>query len=179
MPDSNDQTVAAETAALGNVDDDIRDVVAKASSILQKNVKLYGPMNALDYSSETTCWNSEGSPQGKTSSWIQIDFAAKTAAVLPTKIGIQFQAGFVAEEVTVMTLSKSNKYDATAKEEWVTVGDTFEVDDDHEMQFLDLLEDGHEPTITRSIKLVLDECTDFYGRITIYQLKVFGKEVSI
>lgn len=167
-----------------NTDDDIvllsdpsqRDVTAKASSILQKSVKLYGPMNALDYANETTCWNSEGSPQGKTSSWIRVDFAS--TAIVPTKIGIQFQAGFVAEEVTVMVLKANSDNDA--KEEWITVGDTFEVDDDHEMQFLDLLEDNNEkmPTSTMGIKLVLNECTDFYGRVTIYQLKVFGKEVS-
>jgi hypothetical protein len=143
---------------------------ARASSILQKNVKLYGPMNALDYEHETTCWNSEGNSQGKTSSWMRVDFARR---VRPTKIGVQFQAGFVAEEVTVQVLKE------TEKEEWITLCD-FEVEDDHEMQFLDLLEDGKERNIpengTMSIRLVLDECTDFYGRVTIYQLKVFGTE---
>ena len=32
--------------------------------MLNKNTKLYGPMNALDVSKESTCWNSDGQADG-------------------------------------------------------------------------------------------------------------------
>ena len=108
---------------------------------------------------------------------MSVDFGR---SVVPTRVGIQFQAGFAAEEVTVMVF-KSEEGDATSSQAWEKIDD-FEVEDDHEMQFLDLVEDGNAEKIpesgTTAIKLIFDECTDFYGRVTIYQLKVFGREVA-
>jgi hypothetical protein len=75
------------------------------------------------------------------------------------------------------------------QEEWVEV-DEYEVDDDHDIQSFPLQQqptsgtDKHNQqqqhqlvTTTTSIKLLFDECTDFFDRVTIYKLQVWGTEV--
>lgn len=140
--------------------------VFRASSILQRNIKLYGPLNALDYDNSTTCWNSDGSSSGKQKPFFILDFGR---AVQPLELRVQFQAGFIAEEVSVFWQNSDKKWEAMVE---------LEVDDDHDFQNLSLQEGTKEAPITSSIKLVFDECTDFYGRVTIYQLQIWGREVA-
>jgi hypothetical protein len=139
----------------------------RASSVLQKNLKLYGPKNAFDYENTSNCWNSEGSSSGKKECFFIVDFGRM---VIPTELRVQFQAGFLAEQVVVLKQKKNgNEYEKMEE---------FEVEDEHDMQhFLlqDILID--ESGATSSIKLVFDEFTDFYARVTIYQLQVWGKEL--
>jgi hypothetical protein len=123
-------------------------------------------MNALDYQNATTCWNSEGSSSGKLSCSYMLDFGR---VVQPLELRMQFQAGFAAEEVAVFSLI------GTA---WVPTVE-LEADDDHDMQSFPLQENKtSDAPATKAIKLVFDECTDFYGRVTIYKLQVWGYEVS-
>ena len=137
----------------------------RASSVLQKNTKLYGPMNALDLDSSTSCWNSDGSPSGKRSSHYIIEFGR---AVEPVELRIQFQAGFVAEKLQVLS---QQQQDST----WRPIIE-LEVDDDHDLQVFTL--DSSGSTVgTNALKLVFDECTDFYGRVTVYQLQIWGYEI--
>lgn len=168
--------------------------------MLQKNTKLYGPMNALDCSRELTCWNSEGSPEGKTTrNHFVVEFCHP---VIPVELCIQFQAGFVAEEMTVFKRKERNIIDSDNDNtdnndnvnEWIQMDEAFEVDDDHEMQSFSLpvasvvvpkdvdgnggTKDVTKETTTTALKLVFDECTDFYGRITIYKLQVWGRKPS-
>lgn len=132
--------------------------------MLQKNSKLYGPMHALDLANATTCWNSEGSSSGKQSSHFILDFGR---LVEPAELRIQFQAGFVGEEMKVYWLDGSS---------WKLLLEE-EVDDDHNLQTFSFSEST--PGVhTTSIKLSFDECTDFYGRVTVYQLQVWGLEVT-
>lgn len=129
----------------------------RASSILQKNTKLYGPLNALD-SKESTCWNSEGI-EGSTQ-WFLLDFGRP---VEPTEIRLQFQAGFAAEICHIDV--KDVEWEALDEVEW---------EDVHEIQTVTL-----EKTKTcTAIKLTFSEMTDFYDRVTIYRLEVWGKEVN-
>jgi hypothetical protein len=120
-------------------------------------------MKALDLENLTTCWNSDGSPSGKQSSQYTLDFGR---IVEPTELRIQFQAGFIGEELQVFW------QDGSAWKSFVEV----EVDDDHDVQNFSLLE-TNSGIQTRALKLVFDECTDFYGRVTVYQLQVWGFEV--
>jgi hypothetical protein len=125
-------------------------------------------MNALDSDNALTCWNSEGSTKGKTSSFLIIDFGR---VVHPVHIAIQFQAGFVAAELEV------SKMDANV-DDWMQIAE-FEVEDDHEVQLFSLADcDKTDSLTTRAIKLFFNECTDFYGRIIVYKLQIWGQELD-
>ena len=128
-------------------------------------------MNVLDCDNALTCWNSEGNPKGKTSSHLIIQFGRE---VIPMELNLQFQAGFVAEELKVFRSTASTSGE-NKEEQWIQIDD-YEVDDDHEVQSFPLADQGSGVKAT-ALKLVFDECTDFYGRVTVYKLQVWGKEV--
>ena len=136
----------------------------RASSVLNKNSKMYGPMNALDVDNSTTCWSSSGSPSGKQRSHYILDFGRP---VLPMEIRLQCQAGFIGEKMLVFWQDMDS---------WSILADK-EVDDDHDLQTFSLV-GIHQYVRTNALKLVFDECTDFYGRVTLYQLQVWGFEVD-
>lgn len=111
-------------------------------------------MNVLDYENETSSWNSEGNHQDLS---ITIDFKRP---VLPTEIRIQFQAGFAAETCTIF-----NDDDQEI--------DEIEPGDAHEVQTF-LLEPSTNGT--RVLKLGFSDCTDFYDRLIVYRMEVWGRE---
>lgn len=140
----------------------------RASSVLQKNTKVNGPKNALDYENTSSCWNSEGSSSsGKPQSSTFIFEFRK--AIEPCELRIQFQAGFAAEQINVHLHHTTDKWKPIVE---------LEADDDHPMQSFSLIEDAENSGPTKALKLVFEEPTDFYGRITIYQLQVWGHEVE-
>jgi hypothetical protein len=173
---------------------------AKASSVLQKNIKLYGANNVLDYKrNNQTCWNSEGTPAIHMSGngginkkkknndnhhhWLCIEFGRP---IQPQCVQVQFQAGFVAESMQVWISSSSTnnaEISSDAAPTWVLLCEE-EVEDDHQMQNFVLDEITATKTTTSttatttSMKLVFMNCSDFYGRIIIYQVKIYGQEVS-
>ncbi len=139
---------------------------SRASSVLQKNSKLYGPMNALDLDVSTSCWNSDGSPNGKQSSHYILDFGR---LVEPQELRIQFQAGFISEQLQLFWQDESS---------WKSLVEV-EVEDDHDLQTFSLLDVIKMTSVqTRALKLVFDDCTDFYGRVTVYQLQIWGCEIA-
>ncbi|CAJ1942396.1 unnamed protein product [Cylindrotheca closterium] len=140
---------------------------ARASSVLQKNHKLYGPKKAFDYENDTNCWNSEGSSSGKQDCYFIVEFER---LVIPTEVRIQFQAGFSSEEVYVSRLgANANSYEPV---------DELEAEDEHEMQVFPLPVTDEAKEGSSALKLEFKEFTDFYGRVTIYQLQVWGHEIS-
>ena len=77
--------------------------VARASSVLNRDIKRYGPRNALNIDDGSSCWNSDGSSSSSSSS---ISFTLNFGrAVEVTELKIQFQGGFVAEECSLMSSS--------------------------------------------------------------------------
>ena len=128
---------------------------------MQRNAKVYGPANAL--TSDSSCWNSEGTTDDDESSqhWFRLDFGR---VVQPTSVALQFQAGFVAQE---------GRIECLVDDEWHVVMDDVEWDDAHEVQTLALT--GKCPPCL-ALRIVLEECTDFYGRVILYQVQVWGQE---
>jgi len=124
-------------------------------------------MNALDVDNSKTCWSSNGSPDGKQESHFTLDFGRD---VIPVEVRIQFQAGFIGETLRVFVKQEGDS--------WKLLAET-EVDDDHDLQTFSL-EVGQEQTRlkTNSLRLVFDDCTDFYGRVTLYQVQIWGFEVD-
>ena len=129
--------------------------------MLQKNAKLYGPMNALNTENSSNCWNSEGTGQSSSKTcWFLVDF---NRPVVPTQLRVQFQAGFCAETCRVYSKSEDG---------WELLDDTVEWEDSHHLQSHTL----PKQVETTAIRLVLEDPTDFYERVTIYRLEVRGKE---
>jgi hypothetical protein len=133
----------------------------RASSVLQGNRKEYNPMNTLKIDDNSSCWYSDGK-EGTTQS-LSITFGRQ---VLPSELKIQFQAGFIAENCQVHVRNESGG--------WDTLDETIEPSDSHEVQSFPL--ECKQPT--DAIKIVFDEFTDFYGRVMVYQLGVWGKEAT-
>ena len=138
----------------------------RASSVLQKNHKLHGPKNVFDYENGTNCWNSEGDPSGKVDCHFIVEFGR---LVIPTEVRIQFQAGFSSEEVYVYRLGANSSSFELVEE--------LEAEDEHEMQVFPLPVSDEAKAGSSALKLEFKEFTDFYGRVTIYQLQVWGYEV--
>lgn len=124
---------------------------AKVSSVLNKNVKEFGKKNLFD-DCEDTCWNSDqGSPQ-----YILISFANPIESI--SKMQIQFQGGFVGTNCHVIVNDESeDKID-------------FFPEDSNKLQTFPL-ELKHSCS---SVKIVFGGSTDFFGRVTIYQLKLLA-----
>ena len=133
----------------------LHDVHNSASSVLQKNIKLYGPMNALDVNNGSSSWNSEGNTQNETT--LTIHFGRD---VIPASVRLQFQAGFSAETVIIHNPQK-------------TIVGELEFEDVHEIQEHSLLDNEK---LLNSLKFTLDNFSDFYGRVILYRLEVWGYE---
>mmetsp|Transcript_115 Transcript_115/g.301 ORF Transcript_115/g.301 Transcript_115/m.301 type:complete len:160 (+) Transcript_115:199-678(+) len=143
---------------------------ARASSVLKRNTKLYGPMNALDTTDEVSCWNSDAVPSGTSSSdagpiTFTIHFGPNRTVEID-EIRIQFQGGFVAEECTAC-LSRGGG------EDWVEMEEPIEPEDVNDMQAFAIADADRTCNMLR---LSFEGSSDFYGRVTIYKLEVWGSE---
>ncbi|KAI0078845.1 hypothetical protein K474DRAFT_1683500 [Panus rudis PR-1116 ss-1] len=128
-----------------------KDVAIKVSSTLDKSV---GKKFLTDGNPET-CWTSQqGTPQ-----YIQIAF---DKPVLPRRIVCTFQGGFVGTRCDVQI-------------DWRTWTTIFPEDVNRSQDF-DLPGEGVEGGV-RAMKLVFTESSDFFGRITVYDLQVLGSFV--
>ncbi|KAJ2715310.1 Nuclear receptor 2C2-associated protein [Coemansia spiralis] len=125
----------------------------RVSSVLNRDTKSLGKQFLFDGSSET-CWNSEqGSPQH-----ILVEF---TRPVLLSEIRIQFQGGFAGKATRLVDLD--------LREEICTL----HPEDDNSLQLLRLPDAAHVVP-RRQIKLQFQSSTDFYGRIVVYVLDLWG-----
>lgn len=133
--------------------------------MLQRNGKLYGPKNALN--DESSCWNSDA---GETQHYT-LDFG-KTVTV--QEIRLQFQAGFTASFCHVETFAAPSGGGGDDEESGWKRCEELEPEDSLELQSFEL-ETNLE---TQKLRLVFEDFTDFYGRITLYQVQVWGQEGS-
>ncbi|KAG2191162.1 hypothetical protein INT46_002303 [Mucor plumbeus] len=132
------------------------DTRIKVSSVLNRDATNYGKQNLIDGQVET-CWNSEqGLPQN-----ILIDFPS---AVSVNSIIFQFQGGFVGKKCIVVgsTVDAPNDYSIDI--------DTFYPEDINPTQTFNF--EATQPL--KRVKIIFEESTDFYGRITVYKLDIIG-----
>ena len=121
---------------------------------------------------DSSCWNSEGSnnnDDSDNSHWFRLDFGR---VVQPTAVALQFQAGFCAAEGRIECQSTANN---GSDSQWTVVDNAVEWQDAHELQELALKQPPVVPPCT-ALRIVLEECTDFYGRVILYQVQVWGTE---
>ena len=140
------------------LEDNIDDYEVKVSSVLNRQVTEYGKLFMFD-GREDTCWNSDqGTPQ-----WIRISFDSDKYI---TQLQIMFQGGF-AGGTSWIEVSKSGETDAFEKIKDIYPEDT------NKLQTFDLPNE----TLCRAFKVVFADSTDFFGRITIYQMKLHEKPI--
>ncbi|GBE77243.1 galactose-binding domain-like protein [Sparassis latifolia] len=131
----------------------------KVSSTLDNSV---GKKCLTDGDPET-CWTSQqGTPQS-----IQLSFPSP---VIPRKIALTFQGGFVGTRCSVQVLPSQIGLE---KPKWQSYSQIFPEDVNRRQNFdlpVELLQNGVE-----SLKLVFEESSDFFGRITVYDLQLEGE----
>jgi len=133
------------------------DTLIKVSSTLDKTS---GKKHLIDDDPET-CWTSQqGLPQ-----YIHFTFIER---VVPQKLSLTFQGGFVGTRCSVHVLPSN-------QQEWKFLTYVYPEDVNRRQSFdfipsdADLLASG-----VTSLKLIFEESSDFFGRITIYDLKLEG-----
>lgn len=106
----------------------------------------------------------QGLPQ-----FIQLGFSGR---VVPKKLEITFQGGFVGRACTLYTLKEEGTKD------WQKFAVIY-AEDVNRAQLFDLI--PMAPDILeggiKGLKLIFEESTDFFGRITVYDLKLDGKHI--
>jgi len=127
---------------------------AAASTVLQKNNKLYGAQNAL-IDKDANCWNSD---QGEKQFFI-IKFGR---SVLAQKLCMEFQAGFASEFIRVFFKKKNAS-------QWEEL-DEYEPEDSLQLQSFQF-----KATVEcTELRVDFEDCRDFYGRITVYRIQIWG-----
>lgn len=127
----------------------------KVSSVLNRSAE-FASKHMFD-KNEETCWNSDqGTPQ-----FIVLDFNRQVKAEYVT---MMFQGGFVGQDGFVEV---GDSLDLLKK---VSVLDDIK-DCNDQQQFA--IEDS---TASRYLKITFDTSTDFYGRVTLYSLDVYGTD---
>jgi len=119
----------------------------KVSSVLNKNSKEFGKQHLFD-GNEETCWNShQGKPQ-----YIYLEFKQP---VLINKVHMVFQGGFVGKDGQFWIGNGAGELELHSN---------FYPDDSSTEQVFEL-----GATLDK-LKIVFEESTDFYGRVTMYRL---------
>ena len=111
-------------------------------------------MNALDVNDCSSSWNSEGNAQSDTT--LMIKFGRP---VIPTIIKFQFQAGFSVELISLYDVNNTKVAE-------------FALEDIHDLQSFTF----NAEKSYRSLKLILEHFSDFYGRVILYKLEIWGME---
>ncbi|KAG1771230.1 galactose-binding domain-like protein [Suillus occidentalis] len=135
-------------------------LATRVSSTLDRST---GKKHLTDSNPET-CWTSRQGP----GQYIHLTFQKPA---IPKRIAIIFQGGFVGTKCRI-EVSKSSD-----RPEWQTWA-YIHPEDANRRQAFDLI--IHRDKLPgegegiRSMKLVFEESSDFYGRITIYELRIEG-----
>jgi hypothetical protein len=124
-------------------------------------------MNALDVDNGSSSWNSEGNNTTETSLLLRFG-----RPVMPATLKLQFQAGFAAESCAVYYSNETSPAGEAMPQ------DEFELKDVHEVQSFDLLSSTASLQPVTAIKFVLDDFCDFYGRVILYKLEIWGREMG-
>ena len=139
------------------LENNTEDFEVKVSTVLNRQVTEYGKLYMFD-GREDTCWNSDqGTPQ-----WIRISFDSVKDI---TQLQLMFQGGFAGNTCWI-EISRSEN------DEFEKLQDIYP-EDTNKLQTFQIKSDG---VSCKAFKIVFANSTDFFGRITIYQMKLFIKQ---
>lgn len=141
-------------------------------SLMVYHIDYYADcIQSLFVEDNSSCWSSgSGSPQ-----YVLLDFGEP---VVPSEIRIMFQGGFAGSEM-VCCIGEAATEHACVKEVA-----RFEAEDNNEWQSFSLPQSGGDTTLSdqpqgfRALKIVFPHTSDFYGRVTVYRLDVYGSRSS-
>ena len=153
----------------------------RASSTWQHDTRKFGPQHALD-SQSMDAWKSAPSEGSNPMAYYEIHFRR---LVLVREIRVQFQGGFVGMDCIVYKkkrLHNNNDSDQSDNdEEWEELEEIFmDPRETNEVQIFHADEDmiSNEKNPCTALRIEFGKGTDFYGRIVIYSLEVWGLELS-
>jgi hypothetical protein len=111
----------------------------------------------------------QGLPQ-----YIQLTFPSP---VIPRRVGLTFQGGFVGSKCAVQILSQLEQ--SVPGSEWCTM-DTIYPEDINAAQIFVLESPSKTDSQTgvTQLRLVFEQSSDFFGRVTVYDLTVEGEALS-
>jgi hypothetical protein len=142
----------------------------RASSVWKHDARKFGPLNALD-SQTDEAWKSAPSEDNDPLAYYEVHFQQ---SVCPREIRVQFQGGFVGMDCVVY--QKRQKDDDNGWEEF----EELFVDpiDSNEVQTFPVEMDADEQNneAISALRIEFGRSTDFYGRIVVYSLEVWGVE---
>jgi len=135
----------------------------KASSVLNKSAE-FASKHMFDGSVET-CWNSDqGSPQ-----FVSFDF--EPSRVLLSEVRLMFQGGFVGQDA-VIEVGEDNVASLRP------ISKLELIEDCNRLQSFSLNASSQQQqqpaTGSRFVRITFPSSTDFYGRITVYRLELWG-----
>jgi hypothetical protein len=99
---------------------------------------------------------------------IQLAFPS---SVLPRRITLTFQGGFVGKHCSILYIPPS-----AVTAEWLLLDEIFPEDVNRKQTF-DLQTPAHTDGV-QQMKLVFKESSDFFGRVTVYDLSIDGEIVA-
>mmetsp|Transcript_33493 Transcript_33493/g.77243 ORF Transcript_33493/g.77243 Transcript_33493/m.77243 type:complete len:160 (-) Transcript_33493:476-955(-) len=142
----------------------------RASSTLNRDSALYGPQHVL--TSDDSAWNSAALTTSSSSSagpskkhTLLLNFGR---LVHIRSLGFMFQGGFVGTDCNA----------AASNDDESLVETELEFEDCNEMQVFDFCREDGTAVPAKKLKITFKGSTDFYGRVTIYRLEVYGDEIS-
>lgn len=129
----------------------------KVSSVLNREAKQFGKKHLFD-GDEETCWNSDqGTPQ-----FVVVEFKEGSRRV--EEVRIKFQGGFVGVECYLQAAKEGSDFESISQ---------FFPDDSNKLQSFPIdVETNFEAT---KFRILFGSSTDFFGRVTIYSLQLFGR----
>ena len=125
----------------------------RVSSVLNRDVKQFGKQNLID-GDEESCWNSD---KGENQSII-IKFKND---VMISEICMKFQGGFSAKLATIDVCDEND----THSTQEAHLSDSSEL---QKVAFVKKVKAGG------NLKITLTNCTDTFGRVTMYTLDIRG-----
>ncbi|XP_065367733.1 nuclear receptor 2C2-associated protein [Calliphora vicina] len=126
------------------------------SSVLNKDTKQHGKQFLYDQQDDTAWSSNEGIPQ-----WIAIEFEESQTL---KSFSFQFQGGFAAKEAKIQIHKCEPVENSSIYEE------PFYAEDINAVQNFKL---KTEQTNVKRIKFLIQNSTDFFGRIIVYNLMIF------
>jgi hypothetical protein len=154
----------------------------RASSTWKYDTRRFGPQNALD--SETDdAWNSASSEESNPLAYFEVNFHRP---VLVRELRVQFQGGFVGMDCIVYKKRQQQQPQKTDESDDKSNNNNDEEWEELDELFLDPIDStdiqtfySEEVTIDpcTALRIEFGKSTDFYGRIIIYSLEVWGLEM--
>ena len=110
--------------------------------------------------------HSQGTPQ-----YIQLSFPAPA---IPRRVELTFQGGFVGTKCSVKALRSSSGNPGQKWEEMMRIYP----EDVNRKQVFDLTSFDASEWQVDGLRFVFEESSDFFGRVTVYDLQLFGVAAS-